>query len=231
MTQQKIAVITGGTGGLGKAVTKTLIAAGYQTVVTYRATAELEELQQSLGEAVQRLDAYQVDVTDPTVLSTWAQQLESKYGQVNALICLVGGFSAGTVGEDIAERFDKLFSLNTKSFLLTVNALLPLMIDPAAIIAVAAKPALEPAKNLGVYAASKAAVVSLVKTLALELRERTITVNAIAPSTIDTPANRQTMTKADPTKWVTPEELAQAILFLVTQRAVSGTVLPVYNKA
>jgi NAD(P)-dependent dehydrogenase (short-subunit alcohol dehydrogenase family) len=228
---QKVAVITGGTGALGKAVTLALARAGYYVVVTYRDLDELSDLKKILGSMVDQLEAHEVDVTSAAALETFANGLKKKHGGITSVITLVGGFASGTLGDTVDQQFDKMMLLNAKSFLLTVNAMVPVLHGPASIIAVAARPALEPVKNLGVYAASKAAVVSLVKTLAIELRDQDITVNAIAPSTIDTPANRVSMPKVDPNKWVTPDQIAQAIVYLATQRPVSGTILPVYGKA
>lgn len=227
----KVVVVTGGTGALGQSVVKQFIAHDFQVVVTYRVAAELEALQTSLGDQRRRLDAYMVDVTNELQLRQWAKELQQTYQQIVGLVSLVGGFASGTIGENLTESFDKMMTLNAKSFLLTANALLPLISRPGAMVAVAAKPALEPAKNLGLYAASKAAVVSLVKTMALELRDQDIVVNAVAPSTIDTPANRQAMPKANPTDWVAPDDIAQAIFYLVTQRPTSGAVLPVFGKS
>jgi NAD(P)-dependent dehydrogenase (short-subunit alcohol dehydrogenase family) len=243
MENTKVAVITGGTGGLGQAVTQTFLHTGYQVIITYRDDEELKQLLESVGEAKEQLDAVRVDVTDESSLEELAAKVEKKHGRLDAVVCLVGGFAMGTLGkpgENISQTFDKMMTLNAKSFLLTVSALSPLLQQTtkkykgfAHVVAVAARPALEPTKGVGIYAASKAAVVSLVKTLALELFDDNITVNAVAPSTIDTLANRKAMPKADFKKWVKPEELAQSILFLSGDEAniTTGTVLPVYGKA
>ncbi len=234
---KKVAVITGGTGGLGKAVCERFIDADYSVVTTYRVDEELRDLLESLGEKKRDLDAYRIDVTNESSLEELAHHVRLKYHHVDALVCLVGGFASGTLTDEAGDTFNKLFTLNTRSFLLSCNAIVPLMKNKknqyTHIVGVAAKPALEPTKNLGIYAASKTAVVSLVKTLALELLEDNITVNAIAPSTIDTPANRKAMPKVDPKRWVTAEQLANSLLFLCSENSnvTTGTVLPVYGKA
>ena len=235
----RVVIITGGTGGLGKAVTKQFLAHDYQVLVTYRDDEELKDLLESVSEAKSRLEARRIDVTDEASLDELAAYVSKKYERLHALVTLVGGFKPGTLGENTNETFNALFSLNTKSFLLTCNALVPLMKptkkdrEAANIVAVAAKPALEPVNGLGLYAASKAAVVSLVRTLAKELLDENVSVNAIAPSTIDTLANRKAMPKADWHSWVKPSEIAEAIYFLANQSQLvtSGTILPVYGKA
>lgn len=239
--KDRVIVITGGTGALGSAVTKRFLMAEAQVVVTYRADDELRSLLDEVDEWRSQLTAVRVDVTDPASLDELANRLQKSPGKVDSLICLVGGFAPGTLGKDCDEIFDRMMILNAKSFLLTCDALVPLMTNRTKadkdawrqIIAVAARPALEPVKGLGSYAASKAAVVSLVKTLAVELLDQYITVNAIAPSTIDTAANQKAMPKADHKKWVKPSTIAETIFWLASNeaQATSGTVVPVYGKA
>ncbi len=235
-----VAVITGGTGGLGKAVCKNFLDAGYHVVTTFYSDSELKDLLEYIGEAKSRLDALRIDVTDEASLDELAEKVKQKHGKLNVLLCLVGGFAMGTLGEEASQSFDKMMALNAKSFLLTCNALVPIMKETTKktdnwghIVAVAARPALEPTKNIGIYAASKAAVVSLVKTLSLELLANNITVNAIAPSTIDTAANRKAMPKTDFKTWVKPEQIAATLLFLTSTQAesTSGAIIPIYGKA
>jgi NAD(P)-dependent dehydrogenase (short-subunit alcohol dehydrogenase family) len=236
----KVAIITGGTGGLGKSVCLAFLYAGYKVVTTYISDKELQDLKDATASFGDKISTIKTDVTDPKSLAELAEKTKKDHGCLDTLVCLVGGYGPGTFGDDISESFDKLMTLNAKSFLLTCNALVPLLSETERkegeyghIIAVAAKPALEGGKGIGIYAASKAAVVNLVKTLSIELLDKNICVNAIAPSTIDTPANRESMPKADPSKWVTPEQIAHAIVFLGTDYsgAVSGTVVPVYGKS
>lgn len=236
----RLAVITGGTGGLGKTVTAAFLKANYDVIITYRVDDELRDLLESIEDR-SRLDAVRVDVTDEASLDELAQRVHKRQQPIDALICLVGGFAMGTLGDEAAATFDKMMLLNTKSFLLTCNALVPLMKPTKKekkpvmrqIIGIAAKPALEPTKNIGIYAASKAAVASLVRTLAKELLTDHITVNALAPSTIDTPANRKAMPKANPADWVTAEQLAETLLFLCSEggSTISGTIVPVYGRS
>lgn len=237
---ERLAVITGGTGGLGLTVTKTFLAAKYDVLVTYHSDEELRYLLSQVGEDKDHLDAARVDVTDEASLDDLAEKIKKKKRKVDVLLCLVGGFAAGTLGEGVGETFDKMQLLNVKSFLLTCNALVPLMKNEKRerstrarqIIGICARPALEPTAGIGLYAASKAALASLIKTLAIELRDKLITVNAIAPSTLDTPANRKAMPRANFNAWVKPNQAAETLLFLCTPAgsAISGAIIPIYGQ-
>lgn len=235
---KKTIVVTGGTGALGQAVTMELLARDFNVVVTYLDESEWQALTEAVG-TNQQLDGYEVNVTDQLSLRQFAVQLESKHPSIAGLVCLVGGYAPGTFGDAIDQTWDKMMTLNGKSFLLTVNTLLPLLKSSASaesfshIVGVAARPALEPAVGLGIYAASKATIVSLVGTMAKELRDDFVTINAIAPSTIDTPANHHSMPKADTSRWVKPEQIANTIAYYLSDAsaATSGTVIPVYGRA
>lgn len=234
----KLAVITGGTGGLGKTVTQSFLQEGYDVIATYRSDEELKDLLEMLGEDKERLEAIRVDVLREAGLDELATRISKRNQPIDALVCLVGGFAMGTLGENITETYARMMDLNVKSFLLTCNALVPFMQDKKKtsyrhIVGVSSRRAFEISKNMGVYAASKAAVATLIQSMAKEFLSENITVNGIAPSTIDTPANRRDMPKADTSTWVTPQQLADAILFLCSDQAnaISGTIVPVYGKA
>ncbi len=238
-THPPISLITGGTGALGQVVCQVLLAAGHQVIVTYRVDHELKALLEAIGNQQSQLTAYRINVTDEASLEELADKVKRQFGSLTNLICLVGGFLPGTLTKQTGNDFQTLFELNALSFALACEALAPLLKpqkkDPSHrhIIGIAAKPALEPVAGLGLYAASKAALASLVQSLSEELRDQSITVNAIAPSTIDTHANRQAMPKANPANWVKPEAIAKLILYLTRAEAdsISGTVIPIYNKA
>ncbi len=239
----KVAVITGGTGGLGKAVTRAFLSAGYNVTVTYRSDDELKDLLEYCDDFKKELDAHRIDVTDEASLDDLAEKVAKKQGRLDVLLCLVGGFAMGTFGENIGQVLDTMMAINARSYLLACNALVPLMKQTTKkergsyghIIGVASRPALMPdfGKGIGAYAASKAAVVNLTEVMAAELANDAITVNAIAPSTIDTAANRKAMPKADPKTWVKPEAIARTLLYLASDQSNSttGAIIPVYGKA
>lgn len=235
-TKPIVSLITGGSGGLGKVVTKAFLAQGHKVIVTYRDDKELKDLLEFVADYENNLAAHRVDVTDEASLEELGYQIEKKYKSINNLICLVGGYTAGTLGQEAGTTFDKLLTLNAKSFLLTVNSLLPYIEKGQGykhIVTIVARAGLEPLTGSGIYSASKAALIMLTKSLAKELLANNITVNAIAPSTIDTAANRRVMPKVDHRKWVKPEEIADLVVYLCSDKvnALSGAIIPIYGLA
>lgn len=231
--KRRLALITGGTGALGKAVTVSFLQADFEVVVTYRNKAELEELLTQTNQYRDQLTAIETDVTNLDSLQQLANQLKDRQ-PLTALICLVGGFAKSSLEPKAIAAYDKLMNLNVRSFFLTCQTFVPLMqadstISPKHVIGISSKRALEPAKGMALAAASKAAVAALVKNLAKDLADDQISINAIAPSTIDTPANREAMPKADHSQWAQPEDIAETILFLCTRptTAVTGTVIAI----
>ena len=155
---------------------------------------------------------------------------------VDALLHLVGGFGGGQpVSGTPDETWEKMLDLNLRSAQLMFRAVLPSMIKAGKgrIVAVGARAALEPIANFAAYSVSKAALVALVKTVALEVKDAGITANVVLPSVIDTPANRAAMPSADASKWVTPESIAGLLIWLTSDAArdVSGAAIPIYGRA
>ena len=155
---------------------------------------------------------------------------------VDALLHLVGGFGGGQpVAETPDETWDKMLGLNLRSAYTIFRAVLPGMLKAGKgrIVAVGARAAIEPIANFAAYSVSKAALVALVKTVALEVKDSGITANVVLPSVIDTPANRAAMPAADASKWVTPESIAGLLVWLVSDAArdVNGAAIPIYRRA
>lgn len=153
-------------------------------------------------------------------------------GPIDALLNIAGGFDMGpAVHETEDALFDRLMEMNAKTVLRMARAVVPGMVAQGhgKIINVAAMPGLKGTAGMGAYAASKSAVIRLTESMSAELRPKGINVNCVLPSVIDTQANRAAMPKADPAKWVTPEALADVMLFLASDaaRAVHGTAIPV----
>jgi len=148
----------------------------------------------------------------------------------------VGGFGGGqSVAETTDETWEKMLGLNLRSAYTIFRAVLPGMIKAGKgrIVAVGARAALDPMANFAAYSVSKTALVALVKTVALEVKDSGITANVVLPSVIDTPANRAAMPSADASKWVTPESIADLLVWLASDNArnVSGAAIPIYGRA
>lgn len=230
----KIALITGGTGALGRAVSAAFAGAGARIVVTYVLDEELPAFR-----AVVPAGGYEltkIELTSPVAVGALVQRILAAHGRLDVLLNLAGGFWGGVpVTETPVAEIDRQFAMNLKTAFVCAQAVLPAMIRQRAgrIVNVTARPALTGGANLSAYAIAKAGVAALTRALADEVREHGITVNAVAPSTIDTPANRAAMPDADPARWVEPEAIAATLVFLASDAAAatSGAIIPVYGRA
>ena len=221
-------VITGGTGGLGSAVTQTLLAAGWRVVVPYNDERELSRV-----EAHARLELIEADLFDPAAASAVIARAGSGLA---ALVNLVGGYeAAGRVHETPIEDFERQFRLNLRSTYLMCHAALPPMLEAGvgSIVCVSTRAVLRPFAGAAGYISSKAAVLAFVDALAAEYTVDGIRSNAILPSVIDTPANRASQPDADFSRWVEPVEIARVIAFLCSEDSAptSGAHIPVYGRA
>jgi NAD(P)-dependent dehydrogenase (short-subunit alcohol dehydrogenase family) len=209
-----------------------LLDEGWRVVVTWRAEAELERVQQREG-----LELVKADLFEPVQAADAVRAAATDEGApLAAVVNLVGGFDApGRVHEVPLERFEKLFRLNLRATYLVTQAALPYLIQAGggAIVCVGARAAVTPFSGAAGYAAAKAAVVAFTKAVATEYREDGIRANAILPSVIDTPANREAMPTADHSRWVKPAEIAGVITHLVSTDSspTSGAAIPVYGRA
>jgi NAD(P)-dependent dehydrogenase (short-subunit alcohol dehydrogenase family) len=228
----KTALITGGTGGLGSAVTKRLLSDGWRVVVPWIAEKELARL-----EPHDRLELVRADLFDPDdVGAAVAQAASAVDAPLRGVVNLVGGFHAGKrVHETPIDVFEEQFRLNLRPTYLVTQAALPHLSDAGggAIVCVGTRAALEPFSGAAGYAASKAAVLAFVRAVAVEYRDEGIRCNAILPSVIDTPANRSAMPNSDHERWVKPAQIAGVIAHLLTDdsAATSGALVPVYGRA
>ena len=180
-----------------------------------------------------RIDIGGVDLTDATQAKKAIDAAASHFGGIHALINIAGGFAFETIAEGDPKIWQRMYALNVLTALNASRSALPHLSASGAgrIVNVGAMGALQAGSGMGAYAASKAGVHRLTEALASEWKGQ-ITVNAVLPSTIDTPANRASMPKADFAKWVRPQELAEVILFLVSDAAsaVTGALLPVNGR-
>jgi NAD(P)-dependent dehydrogenase (short-subunit alcohol dehydrogenase family) len=230
----KVALVAGGTGGLGRAVSLAFQEEGAQVVVTYRRHEEFDALNRAAVGAGQHLDGKRVDVTDEAAVTELIESVVARYGHLDALINTVGGYAGGTkLWEMTTDILDRMLALNLRSGYALSRAAVRVMLkqDRGAIINVAAKAAFDHPAGAAPYAASKAAALALLDSLAAELKGTGIRVNSILPSIIDTESNREAMPKADFTKWPKPEQIARVILFLCSDDAevIHGAAVPVYG--
>jgi len=230
----QLVLVAGGTGGLGRAVSLAFLEQSWRVAVTYRRREEWEALQSAAGANKERLEGYGVDVTDEPAVSGLIESLVGNGGRLDALINTVGGYAGGVRLWDLDSKvFDQMLALNLRSGFILSRATVPVMLKQGygAIVNVAAKAAFDHAAGAAAYAASKAAAVAMMDSLAAELKSTGVRVNSILPSIIDTEANRKAMPKSDFAKWPKPEEIARVILFLCGDdgKVVRGAALPVYG--
>ena len=221
----RVIAITGGHGVLGRAVVEAALADGLRVAVIDHAAG------QSVPDGVLELGG--VDLTDPASAARAIDAVAAHFGRLDALLNIAGGFVWQTV--DHAEpAWAKMFALNLTTALNASRAALPHLkrSDEGRIVNVGANGALKAAAGMGAYAASKAGVHRLTESLAEELKDTSVTVNAVLPSILDTGQNRKDMPDADPAKWVAPSDLARVMLFLASpdSRAVTGALIPVTGR-
>jgi NAD(P)-dependent dehydrogenase (short-subunit alcohol dehydrogenase family) len=219
-------LVAGGTGFLGNAVVRELIGSGYDVAATWVVERERERLESEPVELIEA-DLFDADQVGAAI---------SNVDQLEAVVNLVGGFSDGPrVHETDPEDFERMLRLNAMPGFLLARAAMPSLIERGggAFVGVSARPALRPFAGAAGYISSKAAVLAFVQALDAEYKGDGIRCNAILPSVIDTPANREAMPEADHSKWVPPEQIARVVRFLVSDDSAptSGAGIPVYGRA
>jgi NAD(P)-dependent dehydrogenase (short-subunit alcohol dehydrogenase family) len=227
------AIVTGGTGGLGVAVTTRLLDDGWRVIVPWLFERELERISER-----PRLELIKADLANPAAVAEVASAGASDPGEapLMGLVNLVGGFAAGgRVHETPIEAFEEQFRLNLRPTYLMVQAALPSMIEAGggSIVCVGSRAAVQPFPGAAGYVSSKAGVIALAQAVATEYKNDGVRCNAILPSVIDTPANRAAMPDAKHDRWVKPAEIAGVIAHLLSDdsKPVSGGAIPVYGRA
>jgi NAD(P)-dependent dehydrogenase (short-subunit alcohol dehydrogenase family) len=227
-------MVAGGTGGLGRAVSLAFLQEQARVLVTYRNEEEFVALRTAAGANESSLKGYRADVTDEAAVRQLMDGVLAEYGQLDAMINTVGAYTGGAKLWDAETKvFDHMLALNLRSGLLLSRAAVPAMLKRrrGSIVNVASKAAVDHPGGAAAYAASKAAALAMIDSLAEDLKGTGVRVNSVLPSIIDTEANRKAMPGADFTLWPKPEDIARVILFLSSEDAkvIHGAAIPVYG--
>lgn len=222
----QVIAITGAFGALGSAMVRAALAEGAQVAAIDRAATPGTPLE---GAALFGA----VDLSDAAGARAVIEAILARFGKLDALVNIAGGFRWEPLADGSLDTWNMLYELNLRTAVSACRAALPHLPDERGrIVNIGAAGAIKAGAGMGAYAASKAGVASLTEALAEELKDRGITVNAVLPSILDTPANRADMPKADFNKWVRPEQLADVIVFLLSAKsqAITGALLPVTGR-
>lgn len=231
--KDKVIVVTGAVGNLGRATVALVRASGGTVVAVDRSQERLDE---AFGSAAGMLRLGGVNLTEEQEVGAMVTAALDRFGRIDGLVNTVGGFRGGkTLSDEGLDTWDLMLTLNLRTTLLTCRAVVPVMVGQGggAIVNVSAGAALSGPAGLAAYSASKAALLRLGESLSNETKAQGLRVNAVLPGTIDTPQNRAAMPKADTSKWVAPEDIANVIAFLLSDaaRAVTGAAVPVLGRA
>lgn len=221
-----VVVITGALGALGRSVAELALARGARV-------AGIDHAQAEIPASDDRIELGGVDLSDAEQAKTALDSVAAHFGSLDALINIAGAFTFETVADGDDAAWQKMHALNVLTALHASRAAIPHLVrsKTGRIVNIGAMGALQAGAGMGPYAASKSGVHRLTEALAAEWKGK-ITVNAVLPSTIDTAANRAAMPKAEFDKWVTPQEIAEVILFLASEAAsgVTGALIPVAGR-
>jgi NAD(P)-dependent dehydrogenase (short-subunit alcohol dehydrogenase family) len=223
----KVVLITGANGGLGMYVTQAFLDTGATVIGTSR------KIQQS-DFSNPSFIAMPAEISTREGANVLADQVAARFGKLDVLVHTVGGFAGGqSIADTDDATFQRMLDLNLNSVFHILRATIPALrqTGDGRIIAIGSRAGLEPGAGVGAYSASKAAMVSLIRTVALENKDVGLRANVILPGTMDTPANRKSIPNADVSKWVRPAAVANLITWLAGDAAkdVNGAVIPVYG--
>ncbi|MGA3195058.1 MAG: SDR family NAD(P)-dependent oxidoreductase [Terriglobales bacterium] len=225
--QDKVVLVTGANGGLGAYVTQAFLDAGATVIGTSRKIKQSDFSSPSFT-------ALPAEISSREGAQGLVDEVAARFGRLDVLAHTVGGFAGGlSIAETDEETLQRMLDLNLNSVFHILRATIPALRQTGngRIIAIGSRAALEPGSGVGAYSASKAAMVSLIKTVALENKNAGLTANVVLPGTMDTPANRRSMPNADFSKWVRPPTVASLIAWLAGDagKDVNGAVIPVYG--
>jgi NAD(P)-dependent dehydrogenase (short-subunit alcohol dehydrogenase family) len=217
-------VVTGAAGVLGQAVAKALVGAGHKVAAI--------DLAGTIGDVGQAVSLGGIDLTSPTEVEGAFGKI-AEQGGISGLVNVAGGFRWETIADGSVDSWDFLYRINVRTALIASRAALPfLRASKGAVVNVAANAAVRAAVGMGAYTASKSGVMRLTESLASEELDNFVRVNAVMPSIIDTPVNRRDMPDAEYDRWVTPEQIAAVIAFLLSPAAtaITGACIPVTGR-
>jgi NAD(P)-dependent dehydrogenase (short-subunit alcohol dehydrogenase family) len=228
----RVAVVTGGTGALGQAVVLRLLADGAVVAVPYAVEAECVRLTQRVAAPDRsRLILQAADVIDLTAMTAFAESVIAARGKIDILVAGVGGFAGGSLLETDLETWKRMLDLNLTSAFSVAKAVVPAMVQAryGRVVVVASRAVVPPSGGFIAYTVAKAGVIAFTQALSQETRNHGVTVNAVLPSTMDTPANRAAMPDSDRKGWVPVEAVADAIAVLAREASahITGTLLAI----
>lgn len=227
--QGRAVIVTGGFGVLGSALTRLLLERGAQV-----AALDLNEVPASLAATADFLPLGKVNLTETASAEQAMSRVVDTFGHIDAVVNVAGGFAWETFESGSLDTWDRLYQMNVRTAIVSTKAALPHILSAGngRVVNVSALAANKAGLGVSAYAASKAGVARFTESLAEELKQRDVTVNAVMPSIIDTPTNRADMPDQDFTAWVTPEALSAVIAFLLSAegQVITGACLPVSGR-
>lgn len=229
-------VLTGGTGGLGSALSKRLLAQGDRLAVTYLLPDEASKFEEEVSPDESKIMLRRVDGSDGAAVKRFFEEATSEFGPISGLASLIGGWAGGRDVEETDDvRLDRMLDLNLKSSFIATRAAIPYLrqAEYGRIVLVGSRAAIENPAGQAAFNMSKAGVMSLGASVAGELDTTNVSVTVMLPSVIDTPATRATAPYADYVNWPTPDEIAAVAQFLLSKEAgvMNGAMVPVYGRS
>lgn len=228
----KTVIITGASGNLGTAVTKTFLDEGYKVIATVSSERSLKEMK-----AHPQLESFIVNLESEKETAEFVEKILSSHKSIDAALMLVGGFAMGKLEDTSGEDLKKQFSLNFETAFYLARPLFSQMMkqESGRLVFIGSRPAIKPSdgKNMVAYGLSKSLLFTLADYINAAAKGKNISASVIVPSTIDTPVNRKSMPNANPENWVSPETLAGILEFVVSDKAgaLRENVIKVYNNA
>lgn len=230
----KVVLIAGGTGALGRQVSLSFLKSNAAVAITHVTDRETPQLESTLGDLMKNVMLIKADMGDEQQIKNLVSDVVKKYGQIDVLINVVGGYLGGKKVTEMTEKeWDLMMNLNLKTAFLISKHVVEQMVKQGSgkVVHVAARLGLKGVAGNSAYGASKSGLIRLVESLSDEVKDKNINVNCIMPSIIDTGANRKDMPDADFSKWVKPLEIARVLLFLASDdsKPIHGAAIPVYG--